>query len=401
MNTAIATPPWPQPDLPADRILDFDMFAIEPIEGDLHRGWHEWNNAPELFYTPKNGGHWVATTAEAIFEIFRDHERFSNNGVALIRDHEGTRFIPGEIDPPLHTAFRKVLNPETSPRRVREFEESSRQLCRILIDGILRDEGCEFTKAVSERMPILNFLHFINLPQEDAEILLPSAATIARSSDMDEFAKAIGELHAYIEARIEERMQSPTDDFISRLIRADIDGRPITRTESLVTILNVMLGGLDTVTGSMGFFFNFLARNPQHCRQLVEEKALIPEAIEELLRRHGIFNTGRLVKEDCEFRGTRLRKNDLILIPGTLYNLDKRQFPDPLEVRFDRPNRGLHATFGFGIHRCLGSNIARSQLRILLEEWLERIPEFSIAPGQDTEFRSGRAMMVTRLPLVW
>lgn len=401
MEVTITQPEWPLPDISKDRILDFDVFAIEPIDSDLHRGWHKWNQAPDLFYTPLNGGYWVATTAEAIYEIFRDNDRFSNSGISLLRGHEGARFIPGELDPPLHTAFRKVLNPETSPRRVREFEASSRQLCLDLIERIVPDGGCEFHEAISAQMPILNFLHFMNLPQADAEVLLPLANTVARNPDLTEFARALGEIQAYIEERIDEREQTLTDDFIGRLIRADIDGRTITRAESVVTILNVMLGGLDTVTGSMGFFFNFLARNPGHRRQLAQNPSLIPEAIEELLRRHGIFNTGRLVKDDCVFRGTHLRKNDLIMMPGALHNLDERQFPEPLEVRFDRPNRGLHATFGFGIHRCLGSNIARAQLRILLEEWLKLIPEFWIAAGQETEFRSGRANMVTRLPLVW
>lgn len=392
---------WPLPDISSELIREFDLFAIKPIDGDLHRGWHEWNKAPELFYTPKNGGYWVATSAEAIAEIFRDNDRFSASGISLIREHEGANFIPGELDPPLHTAFRKVLNPETSPRRIKAFEESSRQLCIDLIENILPDGRCEFHAAVAEKMPILNFLHFMNLPLSDAEILLPAANTITRNPDMSAFAAAIGELHEYINQRIDERIEAPLDDFISRLIGAEIDGRAITRDEARVTVLNVMLGGLDTATASMGFFFNFLARNPGHRRQLADEPSLIPEAIEELLRRHGIFSTGRAVKADCEFRGMHLRKNDLILLPGALHNLDERLFPDPLEVRFDRPNRGLHATFGFGIHRCLGSNIARAQLRILLEEWLKRIPEFSIAAAQEAEFRSGRANMVTRLPLVW
>jgi cytochrome P450 len=392
---------WPLPNIARDLILEFDLFAIKPIDGDLHRGWHEWNKAPELFYTPKNGGYWVATSAEAIAEIFRDNDRFSASGISLIREHGGANFIPGELDPPLHTAFRKVLNPETSPRRIKAFEESSRQLCIHLIENVLPDGGCEFHAAVAEKMPILNFLHFMNLPLSDAEILLPAANTITRNPDMSAFGAAIGELHEYIDQRIDERIDAPLDDFISRLIVAEIEERAITHDEARVTVLNIMLGGLDTATASMGFFFNFLARNPGHRRQLADEPSLIPEAIEELLRRHGIFSTGRAVKADCEFRGMHLRKNDLILLPGALHNLDERLFPDPLEVRFDRPNRGLHATFGFGIHRCLGSNIARAQLRILLEEWLKRIPEFSIAADQEAEFRSGRANMVTRLPLVW
>lgn len=391
---------WPLPAIADALIVPFDMFAVEPIDGDLHAGWHRWHDAPDLFYTPLNGGHWVATRAADIYDIFRDNERFSNSGVALIRNREGTRFIPGEVDPPVHSAFRKVLNPETSPRRVSEMEASSRARCRGIIDTLIDADGCEFHEAVAERLPIYNFLTFMRLPVEDAEVLLPLAGAVTGASDMETVAAAIGGLHAYVDARMDERLKVPVDDFIGRLVQADIDGRPITREECRVTILNVMLGGLDTVTGSMGFFFNFLARNPAHRRQLIDDPALIPEAIEELLRRHGIFNTGRLVKQDCELHGLKLRENDLILLPTALHNLDERRFPDPLRVDFHREDRN-HLTFGVGIHRCLGSSIARSQLRILLDEWLRRIPDFSIPVGEKATMRSGRSNSVTRLPLEW
>ena len=194
---------WPPPDVDDQLIIEFDMFGVRPIDGDLHAGWHEWHSAPELFYSPLHGGHWVATRADDIFQILCDDERFSNHGVAMMRDREGVRFIPGELDPPIHTTFRKVLNPETSPRRIREFEASSRALCVGLIEDLASQGGCEFRSAVSERMPIYNFLYFMNLPQEDAEILLPPANVIGHEHDMTLFAEAMGELHTYVDARIE------------------------------------------------------------------------------------------------------------------------------------------------------------------------------------------------------
>lgn len=392
--------PWPLPAIDPALIIDFDMFAIEPVEGDLHAGWKRWHEAPDFFYTPCNGGHWVATRADDIFAIYRDAERFSNHGVALFREKAGDRFIPGEIDPPLHTAFRAVLNPETSPRRINQLQENSRQLARDLIDALVDQRRCEFHDDVAAKLPIGNFLAFMNLPLEHAAQLLAPSSVISRSSDIAAFADALRTIGDYVDARMDERREHPVDDFISRLIAADIDGRQITREESRVTILNVMLGGLDTTTGSMGFFMNFLARNPAHLRQLVADPGLIPEAVEELLRRHGIFNTGRLVKDECEFRGFTLRKNDLVLLPSALHNLDERRFPDPLTVDFQRADKN-HLTFGAGIHRCLGSNFARSQLRILLEEWLQRIPDFSIDPAGEFLVKSGRANAVVKLPLRW
>jgi len=391
---------WPLPDVADDLLIEFDLFGIESIDGDLHAAWHEWHRAPDLFYTPLNGGHWVATRADDIYDIMRDNEHFSNHGVALLRESHGPRFIPGELDPPEHTAFRKVLNPETSPRRVREFEESSRAICIRLIEEITATGSCEFRKAIAERMPIYNFLFFMSLPLEDAERLLPPAKTVTSEKDMQKFADAIAELHAYVDERIAERRSNPVEDFISRILSAEVSGRPITDAEARVTVLNVMLGGLDTVTGSMGFFFNFLARNPDHRRFLAKNPGAIPEANEELLRRHGIFNTGRLVKQDIQWKGVSLRKGDLILLPSALHNLDDRKFADPLTVDFERRD-GPHITFGVGIHRCLGSNIARAQLKILLEEWLKRIPEFGIAASDQARSQSGRTNTVTYLPLEW
>jgi cytochrome P450 len=394
------TSEWPLPQVADDLILDFDLFNIQPVDGDFYAGWRRWQEGPPIFYTPHNSGHWVATRAEDIFAIARDNVRFSNHGVALFRESHGPRFIPGELDPPVHTAFRNILNPELTPRRVRELEDGARALAIEVITPLVEQGECEFREAVSLRMPIYNFLNFLKLPREDAEELLESADTIARDTDMTRFAAAIGAISAYIEARIDEREHEPKDDFIGRLVRAEVDGRKVTRDEVRVTTLNVLLGGLDTVTASMSFFMNFLAENPGHRRQLVEDKDLIPEAIEELLRRHGIFNTGRLVTEDCEFGGVPLRKNDLILIPGALHNLDERRFADPMTVDFQRADKN-HLTFGVGIHRCLGSNFARAQLRILLEEWLARIPEFEIKPGTKTKFKSGRANTVVALSLSW
>jgi cytochrome P450 len=161
-----------------------------------------------------------------------------------------------------------------------------------------------------------------------------------------------------------------------------------------------MFGGLDTVVSSMGFFMNFLARHPGHRRQLLEDPALLVPAVEELLRRHGIANFGRMVARDFEYRGLPLREGDLVLLPAALYNLDERQFGDPLTVDFHRPLQH-HMGFGTGIHRCLGAQLARLELRVLLQEWLPRIPEFWIADPQAVVVKSGRINGVRALPLQW
>ena len=163
---------------------------------------------------------------------------------------------------------------------------------------------------------------------------------------------------------------------------------------------NVMFGGLDTVVSSMGFFMNFLARHPDHCAELVAQPELIPEAVEELLRRHGIANFGRSVATDFEYKGLPMRAGDLVLLPAALHNLDERKYVNPMQVDFHRPIKH-HVAFGTGIHRCLGAQLARVELRVLLQEWLIRIPTFRLADPQAVVVKSGRINGVSALPLRW
>ncbi|MDR7103646.1 cytochrome P450 [Croceicoccus sp. BE223] len=396
------TQAWPLPDIAPERIVDFDFFAVRPKGGDLHAGWKEWQDRhPEPFYTPHNGGHWVATRASQIGEIFRDYDNFSSRGVALFRDAE-LQFLPGQLDLPIHRDFRRHLDPEVSPARLRAFHDDAQSLAREVIGGVVSSGNeCEFQDAIGHVMPIYNFLVFMGLPISDAEILLPPAGKVTRSDDPREFAQGMADILAYIEERLEERRKRPTDDFLGRLLQARIGNRGIAEEEIRATAINVLLGGLDTVTASMGFHMKFLAEHPEHRRALVENPAKIPTAVEELLRRFAIFNTGRLVMRDFDFHGTLFRKDDLVMVPTALYNLDDAVFADALEVDFDRPNKGAHYTFAAGIHRCLGQNFARIQLHIILREWLRLVPDFAIDPARPPEVRSGRSNAVIKLWLRW
>ena len=249
-------------------------------------------------------------------------------------------------------------------------------------------------------MPIWNFLVYMGLPRDDADFLLPHVEHIARSSDSAKFEAALKAFGGYIEDQLSERKTAPREDFLTRLLNARVDNRAITPQEVRATAMNVLNGGLDTVTASMGFFMKYLAENPAQRRRLAANSSIIPAAVEELLRRHAIFNTARLAIRDFDFHGSPFRERDLILVPTVFYNLDETRFPDPLTVDFDRIDK-QHYTFAGGIHRCLGQNFARMQLHLLLEEWLKRIPDFALDPEAEPVIQSGRANAVIKLPLVW
>ncbi|MGF6999317.1 cytochrome P450 [Paraburkholderia sp. GAS32] len=388
------------PDIPANLIMDFDYFAVEPEKDDIHLGWKRLHEGPEIFYTPRNEGHWVFTRAEDIAEGWRDTEHFSNKGVAMSREERDMRFFPGEADLPEHANYRGLLQPFFSPKAVQQLEEKMRGLTRQLIDGFIEQGGCEFQTQFAQRMPIYTFLTMMQLPLEHAELLLPAADWLTRDPDPQSFMRAVHAMMAYLQDCIAEREGQTGDDFISYLLGARIDDRPLTQIEVLSMTANVMFGGLDTVVSSMGFFMNFLARNPEHRRQLVAEPALIPDAVEELLRRHGIANFGRMATKDFKYKGVSMREGDLVLLPAALYNLDERRYVDPLTVDFRRQNK-QHMSFGTGIHRCLGAQLARVELRVLLREWLQRIPDFEISGDSQVVAKSGRINAIKHLPLRW
>ena len=388
------------PQIASHLLLDFDFFAVEAVEGDLHRGWKSLHEGPEIFYTPRNGGHWVFTRAADIGAAWLDHDRFSNKGVTMSREEREMQLFPGEADPPQHAPYRALLQPFFSQKAVHVLEDKMRTLTRSLIDELIERGGCDFQADVSRRMPIYIFLAMMELPLEHAAALLPAADWLTRDSDPESFLRAMQVMMGYLQERIAERRGTRADDFISRLLVAEVDSRRLSELEVLSLTANVMFGGLDTVVASMGFFMNFLARHAGHRQQLLAAPELIPDAVEELLRRHGISNFGRMVARDFEFQGLPLRAGDLVLLPAALYNLDERKFADPMTVDFHRPVKH-HMGFGTGIHRCLGAQLARLELRVLLQEWLPRIPQFWIADPAAVIVKSGRINGVKALPLCW
>jgi cytochrome P450 len=388
------------PDIAPELTIDFDFFDVKAIDGDFHRGWKRLHNGPDIFYTPRNGGHWVYTRAEDIAAAWHDPERYSNRGVAMTREEREMKLYPGEADPPVHKHYRALLQPFFSQKAVQRLEEKMRELTRELIDGFIRTGSCDFQVEMGRKMPIYTFLTMMDLPLEHAAALLPAADWLSRDADPESFMRAMQTMMGYLYERIAERKGRDGEDFISRLLASRIEARPLSEHEVLSLTANVMFGGLDTVVSSMGFFMNFLARSPDHRHQLVDTPELIPEAIEELLRRHSIANFGRMISENFEYKGLPMRAGDLVLLPAALHNLDDRKFADPMTVDFSRAIKN-HLGFGTGIHRCLGAQLARVELRVLLQEWLPRIPEFRISDSGPVVFKSGRINSVHSLPLAW
>jgi len=399
MDSGIAQVP---PHVPPRLVVDFDFFHPPGGEEDIHLAWRRLHDfAPDIFWTPRNGGHWVATRAEDIEVMQLDHQRFSHAQFMLPAHPLPFPPLPLNLDPPEHGPMRALISPALSPRAVQKLTETARATAIELIESIAPRGRCEFVGDFAKVLPIVVFLRIVDLPAADRETLLPWADVVVRSPDPAAKMEANRSIAAYLTQWIQRRAQAPGEDLISRIATAQVNGRPLTPPEVFGLCSLVLVGGLDTVAGMLAFSARYLAEHPEQRRELIERPELMPAAIEELMRRHGLPNTARLITQDFEYKGVSFRKGDMIQLPKVLYNLDERKIPDPLKVDFHRPLPIPNATFGNGPHKCPGGPLARNEMRVFLEEWLKRIPDFRIRPGFKVRTMGGMVNGLQTLELEW
>ena len=397
-----ATSPAVPLHVPAHLVRDVDPYNLPGGTVDAHLAWKRvQDSAPDIYYTPRYGGYWVLNRAKLLGEVWPDFERFASSGAIAVPPMPAEmRQPPIDTDPPDHPFFRQPVSVALSPKRVAVLREEARALAIELIEGFQARGECEFVQDFAVHLPMNIFLRTVNLPLSDKDWLIVRTEVMTRGTDVSQKMAAYGEIMVYLEKWVRERTANPGDDLISDIVRLKVGDRPSTRAEVLGECAQILFGGLDTVAGTMGFVARFLAENPTHRQQLIDDPALIPDAIEELLRRHSIPMVSRRVTRDLELGGVQMKAGDLVILETALHGMDERAWPDPMTVNFQR--RPLqHMAFGNGVHKCPGANLARSELRIFLEEWLKRIPHFSIKQGEQAVTANGAVMGMIRLPLVW
>lgn len=390
------------PHVPPALVHEFDLYNLEVQGGDYHAALKQLHapGIPDIFWTPKNGGHWVATRGEDIYQIFKDSERFSSQKLVVPAERNTHKLPPIFFDPPEHTKYRVLLSPVLSPKAVSVLAVQAREQAIALIEDLYPRGGCEFVGDFAQHLPIGIFMRMVDVPAEDREQLLAWADQQVRPTSEAEREQGFMNIFGYAAQKVAERRARPGLDAISQLTKAQVDGRPITDEELIPMVALLLIGGLDTVASAMAFAARFLAGSPAHRQELIEHPERIPAAVEELLRRFPVVNQGRMVRHDLSYKGVALKAGDMIVMPTTLHGLDERQFDDPMTVNFQRPTP-IHSTFGNGAHRCPGSLLARTEMKIFLEEWLRRIPDFQIKPGVTCGVRAGVNATLFDLPLVW
>lgn len=403
MSGVQSIPPVERPaHVPEDRVVDFDFYRLRPRAGeDIQKAW--WRiqqESPEIFWTPCNGGHWVTTRAADIEAMQLDHARFSHAQFMIPAMQTHVPALPLDRDPPEHGPFRMLINPALSPRELARLEARAREVAIELIDNLKGQGSCEFVEEFSKVLPIVVFLGIVDLPASDRETLLPWADAVVRGNTPEIKQHGHESVGRYLAKVIAERTANPRDDLISKITHAKVGGRPLTPFEILGLCSLVLVGGLDTVASMLGFAARHLAMNPEQRRQLIEDPSLIPNAVEEIIRRHGLANTARLITHDFKYNGVQFRKGDMIQLPSCLVGLDDRVVEDPLTVDFRRESV-RHATFGNGPHKCPGGNLARAEVKVFIQEWLARIPDFEIEPNSDPVMTSGMVNGMMNLHLRW
>ncbi len=347
----------------------------------------------------------LITRHEDVMWALRSPDVFSSNMDAI--DIGNVRpLIPLQIDPPDHVKFRRLLDPLFAPREVEKLEADVRALVGDLIDRFADSGACEFNAAVAIPLPCTVFLRLMGLPIEDLDLFLRFKDGIIRPDATDgesrsAMARAVGqEIYAYFEDVIAQRRSQPEDDLLSGFIAAEIDGERLTTEDILDISYLFLLAGLDTVTASLGCAVSYLASHPDHQQSLRDDPARIPAAVEELLRwETPVPGVPRLAMRDVEVAGTTIPAGRTVTCLLASANTDGAEFPEPEVVDFDRPaNR--HLAFGGGVHRCLGSHLARLEMRVALEELHRRIPAYAIAPGETPVYSMG-IRGAEYLPLVW
>ncbi len=340
-------------------------------------------------------GAWLFTRAADIRTALQSPQLLSNRFSGF---DSAPTMIPVSLDPPEHTRWRRLLNPLFAPQVVGAMEDSMRRRMRGIVAELAPSGACDFVADVAVQFPTRVFTSWIGLPEDDTPRFVRIVSSLLHDSDPAARGVAVTRAYSALNQLVDDRMASPGDDLISVIAGLEYDGRPLTKDELLKIAFFLFLAGLDTVAAALSFSFWQLAQSPQHRRRIATGDVGTERVVEELLRRHSFLNLPRIVARDVEFAGVRLRRGDPVVLSLALASRDPEEYRDAAAVDFDRDDV-RHYAFGLGPHRCIGSHLARLELRVAMQEWHSRIPDYVL--DGEVEGYAGLVMGATNLPLRW
>ncbi len=395
-----------------DWTTDYDIFDPDYI-ADPFSVWDDLRQECPVAHTDRWGESWLPTRYEDVVALARMVPELSSNDPIVVRPAEDTdenlvdgyRVVnapPISADPPVHTWSRRMILPAFSPRMVEIYEVATRELCKELIVGFIDKGEVDGAVEYAQQIPPRVIAILLGIDPNKADLFVGwvrGVLEIGLSNPV--VRKASSEsIQEFFFAEIADRRANPGDDMISDLLKIEIDGEPLTDMHVMGTCNLLLVAGIDTTWSGIGSALWHLATHPEDRQRLVDDPELIPSAIEEFLRAYSPVTMARLVKEEVDFNGCPFKPNDKILMNFPGANRDPEQFEDADKVLIDR-EKNRHIAFGVGIHRCAGSNLARMEMRVAVEEFLAAIPEFSIKEGGTTTWSGGQVRGPRLMPMVF
>jgi cytochrome P450 len=390
--------------VPPELVYPYNVFEPGPADADIFEELFKLKQrAPDIFWTPYNGGHWYVSDGALARGVFSDPEHFSSQNLMLVREHnpkKGEGFTPIHMDPPDHTPYRQLLLKALSRKTIVGLLEKMRAFTIERIEAVKPLGRCEFVSEIGDPLPTQVFFHLTNMP--DTYLDEVRWRVTALHDPAADKAQLFKDLEAIMEPFVRERLANPGDDLVSWMGAQEIDGQPIAfhHVHSMTVLL--LTAALGTIADSYGSVFRHLAEHPEHRQWLRDNPAKQSVALDELLRRYPVILAGsaRLCVSDQRVGEALVKADDMILATPAMMNFDESVFPDPLKVDLER-RISMNTAFGFGPHRCAGTALARSLLGILIEEMLARIPDFRVSESEPPRQQAGVNICYDRLVLEW
>ena len=395
-----------------DWATDYDIFDAGYV-ADPFGIWDELRAACPMAHTDRWGGSWLPTRYADVYAIAHDIETFpSGNGISvvpIVDPAPGAAPAPPPVltsgvppisaDPPLHTWTRRLILPTMSPARVAEYEVFTRELCRRLVDDVLaRGEG-DAAAEYAQQIPVRVIGHILGVPEDMSGTFTEWVRDVLEfAHDPERRRRGIVGIITYLQGAVAERKAEPKDDFITELLHSEHEGEPITEGVVMGMCALLLIAGIDTTWSSIGSTMWHLATHPDDRRRLNAEPELMPTAVEEFLRAYAPVTMARRLIEDKDYNGCPMKAGERVLMNFPAANRDPEVFPDADKVILDR-QQNRHLAFGAGIHRCAGSNLARMELRVAVEEWLARIPEFEVVDESKVTWAGGQVRGPRSIPV--
>jgi cytochrome P450 len=393
----------------SDWATDFDHTDPQWV-ADPYPIWDELRARCPVAHTDRYGGTWLPVRHEDVAAVAYDTEHFTSRSVVVSEMRPGPDDLPAPIglappitsDPPFHALARRLLLPAFSPKPIEALEPFTRDLCVELLDATAGEPEIDAAVDYAQHIPLRVIVRMLGFPQEDADVFRRFIRIVLEDVDQSaEERQAVvdqGELDVYMDARIAEHLADPKDDLTSFLLNAELDGNKLDPDHVRGTMVLLMIAGIDTTWSAIGASLWHLAQNPADRQRLAAEPELMGTAVEEFLRAYAPVTMARLVATDFDFQGRPMKEGDWLLLPFPAANRDPEYFADADEVQIDRAEN-RHAAFGLGIHRCIGSNLARMELRVALEEWMRRYPDFELVDPTKVTWSAGQVRGPRTIPV--